>query len=126
MGRCGAGQLLRKYLLYQYHFPYGYASVYGAQAQQERIHLENTKFELHENRFVKIDPQRCTAANKFFASGDVAGQPMLAHKASHEGRVAVDAIGGSKTAYQTTREQHSPTRLWRRLKESTARVSHSS
>ena len=44
--------------------------------------------------FIEVDPARRTAEPSIFAIGDVVGEPMLAHKASHEGRVAVEAIAG--------------------------------
>jgi dihydrolipoamide dehydrogenase len=50
--------------------------------------------------FIETDLQRRTADPAIFAIGDVAGEPMLAHKASHEARVAVDAIAGRKTVFE--------------------------
>ncbi len=47
-----------------------------------------------------MDEQRRTAEPSIYAIGDVAGEPMLAHKATHEGRVAVEAIAGHKSAYE--------------------------
>ncbi len=54
--------------------------------------LDNTAVELDEIGFVKVDAQRRTAEPSIFAVGDIAGQPMLAHKATHEGRMAAEAI----------------------------------
>jgi dihydrolipoamide dehydrogenase len=51
--------------------------------------------------FVKVDRQRRTAEPTIFAIGDVAGEPMLAHKATYEGRVAVEAIAGRPSAFDT-------------------------
>jgi dihydrolipoamide dehydrogenase len=62
--------------------------------------LEKTKVEIDTQGFIKVDPQRCTAEPTLYAIGDVAGQPMLAHKASHEGRTAVEAIAGHKVAFE--------------------------
>jgi dihydrolipoamide dehydrogenase len=56
--------------------------------------------ELDKRGFVKVDAQRRTAEPTIYAIGDVAGEPMLAHKASHEGRVAVEAIAGHKVAFE--------------------------
>lgn len=64
------------------------------------IGLESTEIELDEGGFVKVDPQRRTADSRIYAIGDVTGQPMLAHKASHEARVAVDAIAGAKAVFE--------------------------
>src|SRR5690606_2932520 len=50
--------------------------------------LETTKVALDEKGFIATDPQRRTAEPNIYAIGDVAGEPMLAHKASHEARVA--------------------------------------
>jgi dihydrolipoyl dehydrogenase len=50
--------------------------------------------------FIETDPARRTGEPTIFAIGDVAGEPMLAHKASHEARVAVDAIAGKNVAFE--------------------------
>src|SRR5215470_11410059 len=62
--------------------------------------LEKTKVELDQRGFIKVDLQRRTTEPSVFAVGDVAGEPMLAHKATHEGRVAVEAIAGHKVAFE--------------------------
>jgi dihydrolipoamide dehydrogenase len=62
--------------------------------------LDKTKVELDQRGFVKVDLQRRTTERSVFAVGDVAGEPMLAHKATHEGRVAVEAIAGHKVAFE--------------------------
>src|SRR5271157_25550 len=62
--------------------------------------LEKTKVEIDAQGFIKVNPQRRTAEPTLYAIGDVAGQPMLAHKASHEGRTAVEAIAGHKVAFE--------------------------
>jgi dihydrolipoamide dehydrogenase len=49
---------------------------------------------------VKVDEQRRSAEPSIFVIGDLAGEPMLAHKATHEGRIAAEAIAGSKIAYE--------------------------
>ena len=49
--------------------------------------------------FIDVDEQRRTGEPSIFAIGDVAGEPMLAHKASHEGRVAVEVIAGENVAF---------------------------
>jgi dihydrolipoamide dehydrogenase len=50
--------------------------------------------------FIETDGQRRTAEPTIFAIGDVAGEPMLAHKASHEARVAVEALAGHKAVFE--------------------------
>lgn len=62
--------------------------------------LENTQVEIDDKGFVKVDEHRRTAEPTIYAIGDIAGQPMLAHKATHEGRSAVEAIHGGKAIYE--------------------------
>jgi len=61
--------------------------------------LDRTKVALDERGFITHDEQMRTAEPSIFAIGDVAGEPMLAHKASHEGRTAVEVIAGQKAAF---------------------------
>jgi len=61
--------------------------------------LDKTRVRLDERGFIVVDEQMRTAEPSIFAIGDVVGEPMLAHKASHEGRVAVEVIAGSKAAF---------------------------
>ena len=62
--------------------------------------LDKTQVELDARGFIKVDGQRRTGEPSIFAIGDVVGEPMLAHKASHEGRVAVEVIAGHKVAFE--------------------------
>lgn len=62
--------------------------------------LETTRVRLDAKGFIETDGQRRTAEPTLFAIGDVAGEPMLAHKASHEARVAVEAVAGHKTVFE--------------------------
>jgi dihydrolipoamide dehydrogenase len=62
--------------------------------------LETTRVKVDQKGFIETDPQRRTAEPTIFAIGDVAGEPMLAHKASHEARVAVEAIAGHKAVFE--------------------------
>jgi dihydrolipoamide dehydrogenase len=62
--------------------------------------LDKTNVKLDDRGFVETDQARRTAEPTIFAIGDVAGEPMLAHKASHEARVAVDAIAGKNAAFE--------------------------
>lgn len=66
----------------------------GRRPNNENLGLENTRIQLDQRGFVKIDQQRRSHEPTIFAIGDLAGEPMLAHKASHEARVAVEAIMG--------------------------------
>ncbi len=71
----------------------------GRRPNSEIPGLENTKVSKTERGFIQVDEQRHTQDPAIYAIGDVAGEPMLAHKASHEGRVAVEAIAGHKVAF---------------------------
>jgi dihydrolipoamide dehydrogenase len=62
--------------------------------------LEMTKVKVDAKGFIETDAQRRTAEPTIFAIGDVAGEPMLAHKASHEARYAVEAIAGHKAVFE--------------------------
>ena len=62
--------------------------------------LETTQVKVAANGFIETDAQRRTAEPTVFAIGDVAGEPMLAHKASHEARVAVEVIAGHKAVFE--------------------------
>ncbi len=72
----------------------------GRKPNSKNLGLENTKVALTDRGFVQVDAQRRTTDPKIFAIGDIAGDPMLAHKASHEGRVAAEAIAGHKVAFE--------------------------
>jgi len=61
--------------------------------------LENTQVQVDQRGFIMVDEQRRTHEPSFFAIGDVVGEPMLAHKASHEGRVAVEVMAGENVAF---------------------------
>jgi dihydrolipoamide dehydrogenase len=62
--------------------------------------LDATRVKVDAKGFIETDGQRRTAEPTIFAVGDVAGEPMLAHKASHEARVAVEAIAGHKAVFE--------------------------
>jgi dihydrolipoamide dehydrogenase len=62
--------------------------------------LETTKVKVTASGFIETDEQRRTAEPNIFAIGDVAGEPMLAHKASHEARVPVEVIAGHKSVFE--------------------------
>jgi dihydrolipoamide dehydrogenase len=61
--------------------------------------LEKTQVQVDQRGFIMVDEQRRTHEPTIFAIGDVVGEPMLAHKASHEGRVAVEVIAGENVAF---------------------------
>jgi dihydrolipoamide dehydrogenase len=72
----------------------------GRRPNSEVPGLDKTKVEVGERGFIQVDPARRTADPNIFAIGDVVGEPMLAHKASHEARVAIEAIAGHKVAFE--------------------------
>ena len=61
--------------------------------------LENTGIALNERGFIPVNETRQTVLPHLYALGDVAGEPMLAHKATREGKVAVEAILGEATVF---------------------------
>jgi dihydrolipoamide dehydrogenase len=62
--------------------------------------LDKTRVKVNQRGFIEVDGQRRTAESSIFAIGDVAGDPMLAHKASHEARVAVEAMLGRPSKFE--------------------------
>jgi dihydrolipoamide dehydrogenase len=62
--------------------------------------LDRTKVKVNPRGFIEVDGARRTAEPSIYAIGDVVGEPMLAHKASHEGRVAVESIAGERVAFE--------------------------
>lgn len=62
--------------------------------------LDKTKVKVGPRGFIETRENRQTDEPSIYAIGDVAGEPMLAHKASHEARVAVDAIAGERVAFE--------------------------
>ena len=66
----------------------------GRRPNNKGIGFENTKLELDDRGFIKHDAQQRTAEPHIYAIGDIAGEPMLAHKATREAKVAVESIAG--------------------------------
>jgi len=62
--------------------------------------LEKTGVKVGERGFIRVNHQLRTDDPAIYAIGDVVGEPMLAHKASHEGRIAVEAMMGRKVAFE--------------------------
>ncbi len=63
------------------------------------LELKNTKVELDEKGFIKVDSALRTSDPNILAVGDVIGEPMLAHKAMRQGIVAAEVASGSNTSY---------------------------
>ena len=72
----------------------------GRRPNSSGLGLKYTEVDVDPQGFVVTDAQCRTHDSHIYAIGDIAGQPMLAHKASHEGRVAAEAIAGHKTAFE--------------------------
>lgn len=72
----------------------------GRKPNSEIPGLDKTQVKVGPKGFLQVNKQLQTDDPSVYAIGDVVGEPMLAHKASHEGRVAVEAIAGHKVAFE--------------------------
>lgn len=72
----------------------------GRKPETRGLGLENTKVMINERGWIVADETLKTSDPNIYAIGDIVGEPMLAHKASHEGRVAVESIAGHKVAFE--------------------------
>jgi dihydrolipoamide dehydrogenase len=71
----------------------------GRSANGRRIAAEKAGVEVNERGLIAVDKQQRTNVRHIFAIGDIVGQPMLAHKASHEGKVAAEVAAGEKSFF---------------------------
>ena len=71
----------------------------GRRPNGKRIGAENAGVHVDERGFVPVDKQMRTNVPHIFAIGDIVGQPMLAHKAVHEGKVAAEVAAGLNSAF---------------------------
>ena len=71
----------------------------GRTPNSKNLGLENTKVKVIERGFVEINDKQQTADEHIYAIGDIAGEPMLAHKASREAKVAVEVLAGEPGAF---------------------------
>jgi dihydrolipoamide dehydrogenase len=71
----------------------------GRQSNSDQLGLEKTKVERDEEGAIRVDAQCRTADREIFAIGDVAAPPMLAHKATREGKVVAQVIAGQEVAF---------------------------
>jgi len=71
----------------------------GRKPNSDSANLKSTGVQIDERGFVKVDAQRRTSVPNIFAIGDLCGQPMLAHKASHEGVLVAEVIKGHNRVY---------------------------
>ncbi len=70
----------------------------GREPDTGSLGLENAEVETDEKGFIKVDEKRQTSTSNIYAIGDLTGEPMLAHNATHEGRVAAEVLAGEKGA----------------------------
>jgi dihydrolipoamide dehydrogenase len=71
----------------------------GRRPNGDQANLKAAGIVVDERGFIKVDAQRRTNVNHIFAIGDICGQPMLAHKASHEGVMVAEIISGANRVY---------------------------
>lgn len=71
----------------------------GRRPNSDRIGLEQTGVAATDRGLITVDMSRRTNVEHIFAIGDLTGQPMLAHKAVHEGKVAAEVIAGEKSVF---------------------------
>jgi dihydrolipoamide dehydrogenase len=72
----------------------------GRKPNSEIPGLDKTRVQVGQRGFLQVNKQLQTDDPSIYAIGDVVGEPMLAHKASHEGRTAIEAIAGHKVAFE--------------------------
>jgi dihydrolipoamide dehydrogenase len=72
----------------------------GRKPNSEISGLDKTRVQVNPRGFIQVNNQLQTDDPSIFAIGDVVGEPMLAHKASHEGRTAVEVIAGHKYTFE--------------------------
>ena len=71
----------------------------GRQPDGKHIGADNAGINVDERGFIPVDKQQRTNVANIFAVGDVTGEPMLAHKATHEGKVAAEVAAGRNSAF---------------------------
>jgi dihydrolipoamide dehydrogenase len=71
----------------------------GRRPNSGELGLDKASVAVDEKGFVRVDERRRTSAERIYAIGDVAGEPMLAHKATYEGKIAAEAIAGEPAVF---------------------------
>jgi dihydrolipoamide dehydrogenase len=71
----------------------------GRKPNTADLGLDKAGVAVDDKGFIKVNDQRRTTSDRIFAIGDVAGEPMLAHKATYEGKIAAEVIAGEKAVY---------------------------
>ncbi len=74
----------------------------GRKPNGNRINAEKAGIKVDDHGYIQTDNKMRTNVKNIFAVGDIAGQPMLAHKASHEGKVAAEVIAGHESHFDDT------------------------
>ena len=72
----------------------------GRRPNGHRIGADKAGVNVDEAGFIAVDTQMRTNVSNIFAIGDIVGNPMLAHKATHEGKVAAEVIAGMKSSFE--------------------------
>ena len=72
----------------------------GRKPNGHNIDANKAGVNVDDHGFIDTDKQMRTNVNHIFAIGDIVGQPMLAHKATHEGKIAAEVIAGEKVEFQ--------------------------
>ncbi len=72
----------------------------GRKPNGHNIDANKAGVNVDDHGFIATDKQMRTNVNHIFAIGDIVGQPMLAHKATHEGKIAAEVIAGEKVEFQ--------------------------
>lgn len=75
-------------------------SAVGRRPNADKLNIEATGVQLTDRGFISVDKQLKTNVANIYAIGDLVGQPMLAHKATHEAHVAAEVIAGKKHAFE--------------------------
>lgn len=71
----------------------------GRRPRSDGLGLENTRVDVDKRGFIQVDERLRTADPHILAIGDVAGEPMLAHKATREGKVAAEVVAGKPAVF---------------------------
>ncbi len=71
----------------------------GRKPNSDKMNLKSIGLDVDEKGFIKVDEQRRTSLTHIFAIGDVACQPMLAHKSSYEGIMVAEVLSGQNRAF---------------------------
>ena len=74
----------------------------GRTPNKALLNLEKTDVATDESGYIRVDEYQRTSIDTIFAIGDIVGHPMLAHKASHEGKVAAEVAAGKPTVFDAS------------------------